>query len=145
MSVIFSSKINYSKQKRIWKVVLADGRVAEVTSHGAFVQNQNGTRSGRQVSDYIYTIDFLVASHCALLQWNMYIFQPGVFRSQYKYTDDTDLWFALRGAGSSYGNSTFFSWGGKDANAKWFEGFLTRFSQKLQKGKLVIILTSYPT
>ena len=38
----------------------------------------------------------------------MYIFQPDVHRSQYKYTDDTDLWFALRGAGSSFGIPTCF-------------------------------------
>ena len=27
-----------------------------------------------------------------------------MYRSKYKYTDDTDLWFAMRGAGSSYGD-----------------------------------------
>ena len=27
-----------------------------------------------------------------------------MYRSNYKYTDDTDLWFAMRGAGSSYGD-----------------------------------------
>ena len=60
-----------------WKcfpqVVLADGRVARVTSRSALVENENGTRS------------------------------------EYKFTPDTDLWFAMRGAGSSYGTYLLLS------------------------------------
>ena len=45
---------------------------------------------------------------CIIAVKHVHIFQPDVNRSQYKYTDDTDLWFALRGAGSSYGISICF-------------------------------------
>ena len=45
---------------------------------------------------------------CIIAVKHVHIFQPDVYRSQYKYTDDTDLWFALRGAGSSYGIPTCF-------------------------------------
>ena len=71
---------------------------------------------------------------CIIAVKHVHIFQPDVYRSQYKYTDDTDLWFALRGAGSSYGIPTcfFFSWRGKVANAKSFEGSWLGFNRKLQ-------------
>ena len=73
-------------------MVLADGRVARVTSRSALVENENGTRS------------------------------------EYKFTPDTDLWFAMRGAGSSYGTYLLLS---LICSMKNFTGIVTEFLYKV--------------
>ena len=48
-------------------------------------------------------------------------------RREYKYTPDTDLWFSMRGAGSSYG--TFIS--SIKVLEKIFSGIVTEFLYKV--------------
>ena len=82
--------------KHFPQVVLADGRVARVTSRSALVENENGTRV------------------------------------EYKYTNDTDLWFAMRGAGSSYGTNTcFYLWFGDKCFGETLSGIVTEFLYKV--------------
>ena len=142
--LFLAENIKYSKQKRIWKVVLADGRVAEVTSHGAFVQNQNGTRSGHHVFYYItYHYRFHSGALVCIIEVK-HVCRQGprltLKKSASGSVDLTCIYFNLMCTGASINTLmrlTFgLRWGAPAAvlvfaNAKYFEGIFTWFSQKL--------------